>query len=161
MLKRKSIESLKRFSLLSFIFLLSAAFILGIGTAPVQAAAKAADATKSVAALVDINSATQAELESLKGVGPATAKKIIDGRPYKSVDELTKAGLSAKTVDTLKPFVTVGKAQTAAKAVTPAPTAAPEVKKASKEAQTTAKSTINHRYEKTGSRNQDKYQHGR
>ena len=141
MLKRTSIESLKRFSLLSFIFLLSAAFILGIGTAPVQAAAKAADATKSVTALVDINSATQAELESLKGVGPATAKKIIDGRPYKSVDELTKAGVSAKTVDTLKPFVTVGKAQTAAKAVTPAPTAAPEVKKASKEAQTTAKST--------------------
>ena len=141
MLKRKRSASLKRFSLLSFIFLLSTAFILGIGTAPAQAAAKAADAPKSVTALVDINSATQAELESLKGVGPATAKKIIDGRPYKSVDELTKAGLSAKTVDTLKPFVTVGKAQTAAKAVTPAPTTAPEVKKAAKETQSTAKST--------------------
>ena len=57
------------------------------------------------------------------------------------MDELTKAGLSAKTVDTLKPFVTVGKAQAAAKAATPAPTAAPEVKKAGKEIQTTAKST--------------------
>jgi competence ComEA-like helix-hairpin-helix protein len=140
MLKRKRCASLKRFSLLSFIFLLSAAFILGIGTAPAQAAAKAADAPKSVPTLVDINSATQAELESLKGVGPATAKKIIDGRPYKSVDELTKAGLSAKTVDTLKPFVTVGKAQAVTKAVTPAPTTAPEVKKAAKETQSTAKS---------------------
>ena len=45
---------------------------------------------KSVAALVDINSATQAELESLKGVGPATAKKIIDGRPYTSWMNLPK-----------------------------------------------------------------------
>jgi predicted DNA-binding helix-hairpin-helix protein len=47
-------------------------------------------------ALVDINSATQQELEAVKGVGAATAKKIIAGRPYKSLDELTKAGLSAK-----------------------------------------------------------------
>jgi competence protein ComEA len=143
MLKKTSSASLKQFFLLSFIILLSTAFILGIGTTPAQAAAKAVDAPKSVTALVDINSGTQAELESLKGVGPATAKKIIDGRPYKSVDELTKAGLSVKTLEALKPFVTVGKAQTAAKAVTPAPTITPEVKKASKEAQTTAKSTTN------------------
>jgi len=141
MLKKTSSASLKQYFFLSFIILLSAAFITGIRTAPLQAAAKAADAPKSVTALVDINSATQAELESLKGVGPATAKKIIDGRPYKSVDELTKAGLSAKTVDTLKPFVTVGKAQTVAKAATPAPAAAPEVKKATKETQSTAKAT--------------------
>ncbi len=64
-----------------------------------------AAATKS---LVDINTATQAELEAVKGVGPATAKKIIANRPYKSLDELSKAGLSAKKVDSLKSFLTVG-----------------------------------------------------
>jgi competence protein ComEA len=67
-------------------------------------------------ALVDLNTASDKELEALKGVGPATAKKIIAGRPYKSVDELSKAGLSTKQIDALKPFVTAG-------AAAPAPTA--------------------------------------
>jgi competence protein ComEA len=59
---------------------------------------------------VDLNTASDKDLESIKGVGPATAKKIIAGRPYKSVDELSKAGLSAKQVEAIKPFVTVGSA---------------------------------------------------
>lgn len=67
-------------------------------------------------ALVDLNKATDKELESLKGVGPATAKKIIEGRPYKSVDELTKAGITGKKLEELKPLVTVGSAPPAAKA---------------------------------------------
>ncbi len=58
--------------------------------------------------LIDLNTASDKELESIKGVGPATAKKIVAGRPYKSVDELSKAGLSAKQVNAIKPFVTVG-----------------------------------------------------
>jgi competence protein ComEA len=69
--------------------------------------------------LVDVNTATQQELEAVKGVGAATAKKIIAGRPYKSLDELTKAGLSAKKIEALKPYVAVGKAP-AAPALTPA-----------------------------------------
>ena len=73
--------------------------------------------------LVDINTATQQELEAVKGVGAATAKKIIAGRPYKSLDELTKAGLSAKKIEALKPYVAVGKS-----AASPAPTPAKEKK---------------------------------
>jgi competence protein ComEA len=77
--------------------------------------------------LIDLNTASEKELESLKGVGPATAKKIIAGRPYKSVDELSKAGLSSKQVDALKPLVTVGSAAPApaAPAVTGKAAAAP------------------------------------
>ena len=58
--------------------------------------------------LVDINSASQTELEAVKGVGPATAKKIIANRPYKSLDELSKAGLSAKKIESFKSSLAVG-----------------------------------------------------
>jgi len=66
--------------------------------------------------LIDLNGASQKELESIKGVGPAMAKKIVAGRPYKSVDELLKAGLSTKQVEAIKPFVTVGSAAPAKEA---------------------------------------------
>ena len=65
---------------------------------------------KEVKALVDLNTASQKDLEGLKGVGSATAKKIIENRPYKSADELSKAGISTKKIEVLKPFVTVGPA---------------------------------------------------
>ncbi len=74
--------------------------------------------------VVDINTATQAELEAVKGVGPATAKKIIDNRPYKSLDELNKAGLSAKKIGAMKSSLTVGEAPAPV-----APAAAKEAKK--------------------------------
>ena len=80
---------------------------------------------------VDLNNASQKEIETIKGVGPATAKKIIESRPYASVDELSKAGLSPKMIEKIKPFVTVGKVAPAAPAapaktaVTPPAKAAP------------------------------------
>ncbi len=45
-------------------------------------------AAAQAAALIDINSAAKADLEGLKGVGPARADAIIKGRPYKGKDEL-------------------------------------------------------------------------
>ncbi len=39
-------------------------------------------------AKVSVNSASQSELESLPGVGPVTAQKIIAQRPYASLEEL-------------------------------------------------------------------------
>jgi len=82
--------------------------------------------------LVDLNSASQEELEALPGVGPATAKKIIANRPYKSVDELSRAGLSAKAIEKLRPLVTVGSTTPSKESATkaaPATTAPISVKK--------------------------------
>lgn len=38
--------------------------------------------------LINVNTASQAELESLPGVGPVTAGKIINNRPYQTLEEL-------------------------------------------------------------------------
>ena len=75
------------------------------------------------AALVDINSASQAELEAVKGIGPVTAKKIIDNRPYTSLTDLKKAGLSSKQITEFKSFL-VAKPAPGAPAAATAPKSA-------------------------------------
>jgi hypothetical protein len=87
-------------------------------------AKKAAPAAAAPTAPVDINNATQAELEAIKGVGPATAKKIIAGRPYAAVADLSKAGLTKSQVTSLTPSFKVG----AAPVAKAAPVAAPATK---------------------------------
>lgn len=57
--------------------------------------------------VVNINTASQDELETIPGIGPTRAAQIIAGRPYSSVDELAKiAGISQAQVASLRPFVT-------------------------------------------------------
>jgi competence protein ComEA len=73
----------------------------------------------SAFAAVNLNTATQAELESLKGVGPAKAKAIIAYRQknggFKSVDDLDSvAGFGKKTVDKLRADLSINGATTAA-----------------------------------------------
>lgn len=58
--------------------------------------------------LININSATQKELESLPGIGPAYAQNIIEHRPYSNVEELsTKGVLRKSTYEKIKNLVTV------------------------------------------------------
>ena len=57
---------------------------------------------------VSINAASQSELEALSGVGPATARKIIDGRPYRGLEELvTKKAMGQSLFGKLKDQLTL------------------------------------------------------
>jgi competence protein ComEA len=105
---------------LNIFLAVSIGLFLTAGKSPVYA-----EAPKSP---VDLNTASQKDLEAIKGVGPATAKKIIAGRPYKALEDLKKAGLSEKAIDSIKPFVIIG---TASPAVEEKKPAAPAAKQAS------------------------------
>src|SRR5689334_18296235 len=85
----------KRFS----VVLLLLALCLGIAQAQSTSKAKSSTTTSSASgARIDLNSASQSDLESLSGVGAASAKKIIAGRPYSSASDLSKAGVSQKPI---------------------------------------------------------------
>lgn len=63
---------------------------------------------------VDINTADVKTLESVPGIGPALAKRIVDFRAehgsFRRVDDLLKIrGIGEKSLDKLRPFLTVGK----------------------------------------------------
>ena len=67
------------------------------------------------AAPIDLNTATQSDLMSLKGIGEVRARSIIADRekngPFRSVDDLRRVkGIGKKTVERLRSLVTVGAA---------------------------------------------------
>jgi competence protein ComEA len=80
-------------------------------------------------AAIDINTATQAELDKLPGIGPVKAKAIVEDRakngPFKSIDDLKRVkGIGGKTFDELKGQISVGGSKAVAKpagAAVPAP----------------------------------------
>lgn len=49
-------------------------------------------------ALIDINSASKDERQTLTGIGPARADAIIKGRPYKGKDELHRKNIFPESV---------------------------------------------------------------
>jgi hypothetical protein len=123
-------------------------FVLALGAAvPVfggQAAAKQAQA-KTPAGPVNLNTASQADLEALPGVGPATAKKIIAGRPYAAIADLAKAGVPKNTIEKITSLVTVGSAATTTAApklaTKPTPTPAPAAAAPARQPSSTATPT--------------------
>jgi competence protein ComEA len=59
-------------------------------------------------AAINLNSATQAELQTVSGIGPAKARAIIDYRqqhgPFKTLQQLQQVrGFGARTVKKLEP----------------------------------------------------------
>ena len=70
------------------------------------------DSISAEASKIDINTATSEELQTLNGVGPATAEKIISYRSdvgyFKDIDELKNVdGIGDKTFEKLKDYIIV------------------------------------------------------
>lgn len=82
------------------------------GTVPGGAGSSADGAASGGAALININTASETELEDLPGVGPVTAAAIIDYRtqngPFSAVDDLVDvSGIGPSTLEEIRPFATV------------------------------------------------------
>jgi competence protein ComEA len=63
--------------------------------------------------IVNINTATESELETLPGIGSRLAERIVEHRlrngPFRTVDDLEAIqGISQRMVDELRPMVTIG-----------------------------------------------------
>jgi competence protein ComEA len=76
------------------------------------AVVKAEKPSVPAAALVNLNTATQAQLESLPGVGPKLAERILDYRQknsqFKKLEDLMNVqGIGEKNFLKLKPLLTV------------------------------------------------------
>jgi comEA protein len=69
----------------------------------------------SPAQAINLNTATIAQLETLPGIGPNTAKSIVDFRnrsgPFQRIEDLLAIkGISKSKLEKLRPYVTVGPA---------------------------------------------------
>jgi competence ComEA-like helix-hairpin-helix protein len=60
---------------------------------------------------IDLNTATSAQLQELRGIGPSLADRIIayrDATPFRSVDQLTSVrGIGPKTLSNIRPQLTI------------------------------------------------------
>ncbi len=82
---------------------------------------------------IDLNRASAAELERVPGIGPATAKAILEFRqksgPFHSVDDLLSVrGIGPKKLARMRPYLTVGPVRGAG------PGSKPETRKSKNEA---------------------------
>jgi competence protein ComEA len=66
--------------------------------AATPAPARSAPAATQAASKVDINSATEAQIESLPGIGPVRGKAIVAGRPYAELQDLVKKKVLTQAV---------------------------------------------------------------
>ena len=86
--------------------------LVGAAAVPAGVAPGAVGSTPGSGSLVNINAAGLSELDTLPGVGPVTAQKILDWRSahgaFTSVDELLEVdGIGDKTLADIAPHVTL------------------------------------------------------
>lgn len=87
-------------------------YIPSLGEAPVttmssNSVAKQTNSNPTLTPSMNINTASSEELERLSGVGPVTAQKIIQGRPYQTISDLqTKKIVSASVFAKIKDDIT-------------------------------------------------------
>jgi competence protein ComEA len=89
------------------------------GSALAQKASSSGEASATKAAVVNINTATVAELESLPGIGAKVAARIVDYRtkkgPFKKVEELMNVqGIGEKSFLKIRGQLTVSGSPAAA-----------------------------------------------
>jgi competence protein ComEA len=90
------------------------ALVRSRAAAPVAEGSAVAAAAAAPPALVDLNTATLAELDALPRVGPAMAARIVAKRPFRRPDDLRRvSGIGPSTLRALKPLVTVSAAPAA------------------------------------------------
>jgi competence protein ComEA len=57
---------------------------------------------------ININQASYDELLNIPGVGPKLAKRIIAGRPYRTIEDLLKVkGIGKKKLEKIKPYIEI------------------------------------------------------
>ena len=58
--------------------------------------------------VVNINTATEQELQTIPKIGPAIAREIVRGRPYEKVEDLERVpGIGRYTLNAIRPYVKV------------------------------------------------------
>ena len=87
--------------------------LLCLGASAAPPAEPKAAASKPAA--IDVNRASAADLQSVPGIGKSLAQRIVDFRekngPFAKIDDLLKVqGIGEKSLERLRPYLTVGKA---------------------------------------------------
>ena len=113
--ERSSIMMHSQGSIFRYVLALTMACLVALaGTTTALAYSSSSKTTTSATeatSQVDVNNASLKKLETLPGVSPALAKKIVSGRPYRNLSDLAQVkGMGQKKANALKGHVTFGAA---------------------------------------------------